>query len=484
MKIQTIQGKWDDTCTTSNNLTENAMKKPVLREIMEYADGRALSTLIVSGATSPWDLRKGDTDAIKTKIGKIPDGQQIGDNGMRYKVMGRIQAPSIVVAQVGSTNSDGTFVLTMKDQQLYPGQMVKFYRDNFYARVTGQPVPAAGGFNYTFRNGNELFDANVHLHPYGEKLAFGAYTSYSEASLRGYSRSFYPSEFINHMTIQRKTVAITGSALTDVIWYQAEGVKGWRYEKEVQAKLQFMMENEHAKWDGQTNMKNADGSLRSSSGEIDPETGYEIVRGDGVLPQIEGGNDAFGSGPEGLQTIDDVRDMMKQLEKRTNQTNGATWYVVTGTDGFYHAQELLRDYHVNYMGGRMTSSPNGQEGGPDIEVGANFNTFNIAGNKLIFVKNVGWDDPYKWFEVNNYNKSTRGHMWMFLYPGQLDRPNIEIISKGAYGINRSMVEAYLNGLTGGTEKPLHSVDAVSYEMLKEDMIVIYNTMACGISKVS
>jgi len=82
---------------------------------MEYADGRALSTLIVSGAKSPWDLRTGDTDAIKTQIGKIPDGHQIGDHGMRYKVMGRIQAPAVVVAQVGSTNADGTFVLTMKD---------------------------------------------------------------------------------------------------------------------------------------------------------------------------------------------------------------------------------------------------------------------------------------------------------------------------------------------------------------------------------
>ncbi|HPD54048.1 MAG TPA: hypothetical protein PLI08_08900 [Bacteroidia bacterium] len=136
------------------------------------------------------------------------------------------------------------------------------------------------------------------------------------------------------------------------------------------------------------------------------------------------------------------------------------------------------------MGGRTTTSPNGAVGGPEIEVGANFNTFNIAGNKLIFVKNVGWDDPYKWYEVNNYNKSVRGNMWLFLHPGQVDRPNIEIISKGAYGINRSMVEAYLNGLTGGSEKPLHSVDAVSFEMLKEDMIVIYNTMACGILNAS
>jgi len=484
MKIQTIQGKFDDTVTMSNNITENALKKPFLRDIIEYADARMLSTLIVAGAKTPWDLRTGDTEAIKTKIGKIPADKMIGDHGMRYKVQGRIQQKSVVIAQVGTTGTDGTFILTMRDNLLYPGMMVKFYRDHFYARVMGTPSKVAGGWNYTFFNGTEVFNSTTHLHPTGESYAFGAYTSYGEGSLRGYSRSFYPSEFINHMTIQRKTMGLTGDALTDVTWFVADGQKGWRYTKEIQLRIQFLMENEHAKWDGTSNMKDVNGNLLARSLEIDQETGYDIVRGDGVIPQIQGGNEHYGSGTDGRQTIEDVIDMVKTLEKRSNSVYGKLWYVVTGTEGYYHAQNLLRDYHVNYMGGRTTGGQTNNIGGENIPVGGNFDTFNIAGNQLIFVKNPGWDDPEKWFETSSYGYKVRENMWLFLDPGSIERPNIEILTKGAYGINRSMVEVYINGLTGGTERPLHSVDAVSFEMLKQDMIVIYNTMTCGIIHIS
>jgi len=136
------------------------------------------------------------------------------------------------------------------------------------------------------------------------------------------------------------------------------------------------------------------------------------------------------------------------------------------------------------MGGRTTGSPTNNMGGPDIPVGGNFDTFNIAGNQLIFVKNAGWDNPEKWFETSSYGHKVRENMYLFLDPGSIQAPNIEILTKGAYGINRSMVETYINGLTGGSEKPLHSVDAVSFEMLKQDMIVVYNAMTCGIIHIS
>ena len=481
MKIQTIQGKWDDTCTTSNNITENALKKPFLREIMEYAEPRMLSTLIVSGAKTPWDLRNGDTEAVKTKIGKIPDGQLIGDQAMRYKVQGRIQQKTVVLAQVGTTSPDGTFVLRMKDSYLYPGQMVKFYQDYFYARVMGAPTRVAGGWNYTFFNPNTLFDSTIHLHPTGESYAFGAFTSYSEGSLRGYSRSHFPSEFINHMTTQRKSYGLTGDALTDVTWYIADGSKGWRYSKEIQLRLQFMMENEHAKWDGQSSMRDSAGNLLPRSSEVDPETGFEIIRGDGVIPQIQGGNEHYGSASNGKATIDDLQDMMKTLEKRSNSVYGKLWYVITGTDGYTHLQGLLRDYWVNNMGGRSTNGSSTQAiGGENIPVGGNFDTFNFGGNQLIAVKHPGWDDQEKWYERGSDGELLRGNMLLFVDPGTTERPNMEIITKGAYGLNRSLVEAYINGLTGGTEKPLHSVDAVSYELLKQDMIVMYNTASSGI----
>ena len=54
-------------------------------------------------------------------------------------------------------------------------------------------------------------------------------------------------------------------------------------------------------------------------------------------------------------------------------------------------------------------------------------------------------------------------------------------NKGAYGSNRTMVSAYLNGLTGLKKgNVVSSVDGLEFHMLKQDGIFIYNTRTCGI----
>ena len=58
--------------------------------------------------------------------------------------------------------------------------------------------------------------------------------------------------------------------------------------------------------------------------------------------------------------------------------------------------------------------------------------------------------------------------------------NMEILCKEANGIRRDDVTAKFNGLTGATEVSVTEEDAMKYAMLKEDLLVIYNTMECGI----
>ncbi len=41
-----------------------------------------------------------------------------------------------------------------------------------------------------------------------------------------------PIRYVNHTTIQRKTVTITGSAMSRVVWYNfSDNDKGWKYEE-------------------------------------------------------------------------------------------------------------------------------------------------------------------------------------------------------------------------------------------------------------
>lgn len=480
-KITVYQGRYDETCTVSANLTENQQKKPVIRDVIQYAEPRMLSTLIVSGAKSPWDLQGTNT---KNKIGKIPADKLIGDNAYRYNVLGRIQKKTVINSQIGSSGVDGTFQLSLRDNYIVPGMIVTFW-DGLQARVQGLPGGGINNWVYSFQTSDKsVFSyANSVAPQSGEKSCFGQFTSYSERSLRGYGRTHFPDQFINHLGIQRKTIALSGSALTDVLWYEYEGAKGWIFEKERQGRIQFMMEDEWAKWFGKSTMKDSSGNLLAVSNEIDPETGEQVVRGDGILEQIKGGNEFYGSDVDGSADIDDVVDMMRVLEKKSNSVYGKMWYVVTGTDGYGKLQDLFRDYRVNFMGGRtnLTDSQTQKVGGEDIPVGGNFDTFNIHGNQIVVVKHPMFDDEERFSQRGSDGRLLQSSMMIFLDMATVaGRSNIEIMTKGAYGINRSMVSAYLNGLTGDSRDVVSSADAIEFNMLKEDGIFIYNTMSCGI----
>ena len=479
MKIQIVKGKFDETCTMESNLIENQAHFPAISDIIQYAEQRMLSTLIVSGAKTAESIGK-----VPTKIGTVPSSKLVGSSGYRYAVMGRIQQASVIDSQVGSSGTDGTFSLVLKDNYLYPG-MVAIFHTGLQAREMGEPTGAPGAYTYNFQTvDGTVFVWATHVAPQnGEKTCFGSTTGYEEKSLRGFSRSHYSDVFINHMTIQRKTLALSGDALSDVLWYQYKGTKGWLFAKERQSRLQFMMEDEFQKWFGRSTMKNADGTLRAQSRLIDPSSGNSIVMGDGLEAQIEGGNVAFGSGTDGSATLADIEDMMTTLEKNSDVIEGKVWYCVTGTDGYNNAQRLLETKATGTFQLVVNKEGSLKPGGPDVSVGYNFNTYNINGNQVIFVKHPLFDDKERFTQRVSAGKLLHSSALYFLdLAASIDgTPNMEILNKGAYGANRTMVSAYLNGLTGLKKgNVVSSVDGLEFHMLKQDGIFIYNTRTCGI----
>jgi len=451
------------------------MKDPVVRDIMEYVDTRMVSTMIVSGIDSQYTAK-----SKPTKIGMVDKSKSIGSNGYRYRVMGRIQRKSTIIAQVGASQSSGEFTLRLRDNLLYKGMVVRFY-SGLQAIVVSGPTGAQGNYTYVFQttNGNVFVMAtDVNAQP-GEKTCMGGHTAYGEGSLKGYSRAFSGEEYENHMTTQRKTFSLTGDALSDTTIVEINGKKGWFFTKENQGKVQFMMEDEYAKWFGVSTMRDANGTLLAQSRLTDPETGNPIIIGDGLVEQIRGVNDLAPSGTDGMPTMDDFKDMMTLLKKNANKDFTNHWYVVTGTDGYNHAQEILRDYWLNFLGGR---TPNGDQ--EEIEVGADFNTFKWVGNRVTFVLHPMFDNDELFPTLAADGNITQSGSYIWLnngFNGQTGERNVEILTKGANGVNRSMVINYVNGLTGWMDKmSSSSVDALEVNWLKEDMIVAYNTASCGL----
>lgn len=485
-RISINQGTFTlDTCTVNYDLVANQANKPAIRNMLEFANRRALTTLLVSGAITPY----GVTNPARTKIPQIKADQKIGANTYRFDVMGRIEKAVEIIRQVGATQADGSFQLLIRDKYLVQGMNAFFYTGRFAARVMSFPTGSQSqGYLYNFQStGGDLFNFATHVAPQpGTKTCFGAYTSYSEKSLRGYGRSKFPDTFINHMTIQRKTVAISGGAASNVLWYSYENnggemSKGWMYQELQQAQAQFTIEDERQKWFGVSTMKNADGTVRAIARLNDNETNLEIVAGDGWEEQVAGGNVAFGSGLNGEWTEDDLSDMMKQLEKKADQVSGITWVGVTGTDGYANGQKKL----VNLAGNQnvqffQTVVQDEKAGGADVNVGYNFGKFNINGNTLILIKHPMFDDELFAPEKGADGQSILSSTLFLMNVGSGANMNMEVLCKGANGIDRSMVTAKLNGLTGSDEMVISEEDAMKYAMLKENLLAIYNTQECGI----
>lgn len=477
LHINSTTRKWDTTCTTSLNLTEAAVKKPAIRDVIMYSEPRSMMTLLTSGAKYAGDVTVG-TNKLKTVIGKIPEGMLLGDNAYRYPIMGRIRKKSTILALVGTPTTDGYFQLSMRDNLLTPGMNVRFYDESIEARVVSQPTGGNGAWVYTFQTHNgAAFDYTVSVAPQiGEKTCFGTFSSFGEGSLRGYSRSFYPDWYVNHLTIQRKTTSITDQALTDVVWLEFMGQKGWFWEKQRQNRAQFTLENEEAKMDGRSTMKDQFGNLLTVPKQFD-NTGHPIIKGDGLIPQLEGGNETFGSGQDGYATIDDFMDMMKYLKKYTVGYTGLRWAVICGPGGYSNAQTQLRDYWRTSLNGTMNSNS-----GDDVAVGGNFDTLKVEGNSLTFVEYPYWGDADAFPGKANDGDTYREGMYIFV-DMSMDvngRRNMEILGKGAYGINQTYMENIINGMSGYNAPVVSPVAAVEINFYRQDGLFVYNTKACGI----
>lgn len=476
--IQVTSGKFsEDTCLVSNNLTINQLKQPEISDILYHVEGRQISHLIVQGFTGKEDLGK-----IVSKLPQIPKSQLIGDNAFRYRVQGRIQKASPIVEQIGSSNSDGTYQLRMKDNYIYPTMVIVHNGNKLQSRCMAPPIKSGSTYIMDFKTlDGTVFNWTTHVAGQaGEKTLFPLYTLNSAKSLRGYSRVAAPDMYIGHLSIQRKAVALDGDLLTDITWVTFNGGSGWRFEIESQIKRQMVIEDEVHKWFGVSTMKDSDGSLRDKSRIIDDETGMDVIAGDSIYELLRGTNEGYGSGTDGVQTRDDIVDMLTTLSGKSNAMEGKRYYIVTGTDGWNTLQSIFGTEAQKF--GISFIQPSSTEiGGPKVPVGYNFDTLNINGDQVIAVRHPMFDDKDRWTEKGSDGRNLRSSLMLFMdMTPTMGKPNIEIMAKGQFGINRSLVEGYINGITGLSQYPMvNSVDALQLEYLKQDGIFMYITNTSG-----
>lgn len=477
-QASTFRGTYGSDCTTELDLIRNQTLKPYIKPMMQRVDRRQLTTLLTSGALNDYGINLN----VPEKFAKPPKGENVGSSQIQFGIMGSVLLNSTVVAQQGSSQPDGSFQLIMADRKIYKGQNVVFGNAGYYqALCMVEPTQVAAGWLYSFKNvQSEVFNFATHAvaGKTGTITVKPVHTNYGESSERGYSRSVFPDKFILDMTIQRMSISITGDAANDVIWYEMMGaasgayVKGWKYEVLRQQEAVFAWQNEYAKLFGISSMKNPDGTRKAIPDNIDSDTGNGITAGDGLVEQISGGNELFGSGVNGEITEDDIIDSFElMIQKTDSATSTVNLVYFTGTPGWFNFQRKSRRI-ITVNNATIYQS---EKGGADVEVGYNFTKINFGGSSMTCIVHPILDDTELFQATGRDGKSLMGSTYFGGDIGTKNMPNMEIIAKGANGGDRSDVRAELNGMSGLPGQVVSQKDANTYAMLKQDMLAIYNT---------
>lgn len=450
------KGTYGKETQESNALTTNLLKYPEIASKMIRQYPQYSLNYFVDGTS------------------RFAKEELIGENAFRWAVIGRLNRPSTCTGAVTGTGiGHSSFTVEFEENYLNPNDVVRF-KDKSQGIIMGEPVASAGGYTFTFKL--QTNDPAAALDVAGGAVAAGITvntvgSAFPEGSERGYENHVYPDWYINHIGINRKSWSITGSAATDITWIESNGQKLWYFTDEKNTRDEFMYQKELDSWYSVSTM---DANGNSTVIGVD---GKPIVKGDGILKQIDAANvDTY----NGTLTEKRLTDFLAQLKLNTGNQS-AHWMVFTGTGGQVAFHEAMKD--LVYPNGNLVYDA---QVGKEVEIGVHFKSYNAIGCRLTLAHTVIFDDPN--LHGNDIDPASgfpkESFRMVFLDMGTTDGvSNIERKVKGAGGINRGMIVKYIPGMIDPfnqkSMKAANSRDAFVTEYLCESGIIVRNPLSCG-----
>lgn len=467
------------------DLIQAAIAQPDYQDFLDFQDQRTQICRII-GAD---DLESAvvTPSTAEYKIPKIDSESQVGGYEHRFAVQGKIDVPCEILSQIGSTDGSGNFQLQLAQNYIYPGAHARMYSGNSFRceSVTGTPGNYVASFSSI---DGTIFDyaTDVAVQS-GTKTLSVTDTSYQHGSPQGYGYHVTPKTFAVHTTIQRAEQPLTGNMLTQKTWYYfttATGKTVQTYVSNVIAQCRHRLhtQNEYKKKHGISNMKNADGTVKS----VPPTdaTGNTLVIGDGFFTQGKGVNYSLASGLDGMFTADDIRDKVSKIVQESNTDMGLEMFVLCGSDAFYHAQDVLPEFNKNQGVQLMKDITNDKAvGGTKGITGQLFSRADIAGNTVYFILDPAQDNKVHFSAVNSYGKNVESSTLYFcvLKENGKTKKNMAIMSNGADGSSRASLNVILSGMSGGSSA-VTQADRKIYSYLMEDLALLRNAGLFGVIK--
>ena len=152
----------------------------------------------------------------------------------------------------------------------------------------------------------------------------------------------------------------------------------------------------------------------------------------------------------------------------------------------------MKDLIVAPSGSMTGGSMKGVKG--DVHLGANFASYSALGNKITVAYCPVFDDPHLHSAAGGTNpfgdnRLKESSKMVFLDFGKTNGvSNIDLITKGAEGINRSFVKKYVAGMINPYDKnsmmAANADDKFECHIMSESGIVVRNPLSCGILSVA
>ena len=304
----------------------------------------------------------------------------------------------------------------------------------------------------------------------------------------------YPSTHTNWLTTMRKKCSVTGKDLTDVTWIENNGSKLWYFTREQQMMDEFMYQQELQRWYGRKSVTDTTvqrpGAYTSSVLGTSGTMASSMVSGDGLLAQINSSNQASYS--MGSLTEDIITEFIAKISLNATAAEGNEWVVFTGTEGRLAFHRAMKDLIVAPAGAMAGGSMKGVNG--DVSLGANFVSYSALGNKITVAHCPVFDDPNLHSTAggtNSFgdNRLKESAKMVFMDFGKTSGvSNVELVTKGAEGINRSMIKKYVAGMVNPYDQKAmlaaNADDKFECHVLSETGIVVRNPLSCGILSAS
>ena len=464
------------------------------------------------------------------RTGRFAAEKVLGDNSFEWKVMGRYNAPSFSTGFFKGVSADTSFTSSPTSTTGIILDGADANGDVFEIIIDGTATGRTGDFlnkfdMVRFQSGAT---AIVKEDPIANDSGSAATTDFvvkfemvdataqplletdvaDEAIIASIGSAFpngsdgadvgenyvYPSTHQNWLTTMRKKCSVTGKDLTDVTWIENNGSRLWYFTKEQMMMDEFMYQQELQRWYGRKSVTDTTvqrpGAYSSSAIGTSGTMGSSVITGDGLLAQIDSANQASYS--MGSLTEDIITEFIAKISLNTQSAEGNEFVVFTGTEGRLAFHRAMKDLIVAPAGAMTGGSMSGVNG--NVDLGANFTSYSALGNKITIAHCPVFDDPNLHSSAggtNSFgdNRLKESAKMVFMDFGKSSGvSNVELVTKGAEGVNRSMIKKYVAGMVNPYDQKAmlaaNADDKFECHVLSETGIIVRNPLSCGILSAS